>query len=296
MAGKIDINKLAERLAQINERRNNSGGPNLDFIDINDGLNVLRILPPKKDGDWFAQEVWVHYGVGKTEANKKGTMVICPTTNGDDKPCPVCELAKQFYKMSAKKDDKYSKMGRDIGRKKRVYYNAISRADDLSQFEKNDDGKWMNTSTSEEECPVKILATGQGVYTDLMGIIVDPEYGDVTDPEKGLDIRITKSGSGQFNTKYEVKTNRKESPIGFDGWEECLHDLSVLATPKTYDEIAALMTGATESTDNTEDDKKDDAQDNNSADTSSNTNSEPDKSEDDIQAEIQAALARRKKK
>lgn len=287
MAGKLDISKLAERLAQLNTK-NNTGGSSLDFITIKDGRNLIRVLPPKDGAEWFAKEVFVHYGVGK-KGDNKGTMVVCPTTYGDDKPCPVCELSRELYNLSKKKDDNYSKQAREIGRKKRVYYNAINRAEDLSVYEKNEEGKWINKDSGEEERPVKVFASGIGVYKDIMGIIVDPEYGDITDATVGLDLIITKSGTG-FNTNYDVKTVRKESAIGFEDWEECLNDLESLGKIKTYDEIASIMSG--EDIPST----KEDADENDT--TPDNTNSTPaeDTEEcDDLQTEIKNALNRRKR-
>jgi hypothetical protein len=296
----LDISKLAERLAQLS-RGNNNSSSSMGFINIKDGRNVIRLLP-KRDGDetslFGEQEVFVHYGVGKSETNKNGSMVVCPTTYGDDKACPVCELAAELRKLSKKKDDSYDKQARQVQRKKRVYYNAVSRAEDLNSY-KYDDGqkKWFNKD-GEEESPIKVLGTGIGVYRDVLGIICDPEYGDVTDFSQGLDLIITKSGTG-FNTEYDVKTVRKESfAIPEDapeelvtGWKELLHDLSSLAKVKTYSEIGSIMDGG-ESTPEPEPDV-----DEGMSNLPPKSNQTVDSSDDDdaLAKEIQAALARKRK-
>ena len=294
MAKKLDIAKLAERLADLDSKGN--GGSSLDFIKIKDGRNVVRILPPADNAEWFAKEVFLHYRVGKSATNQNGSTIVCPTTYGDDKKCPVCELAKELWAMSSKKDDKYDKQAKEVARKKRVYFNAIDRAEDLSDYTKNDEGKWKNTKTDEEGSPVKILATGVGVYKEIMGIIVDPEYGDITDPTEGLDVIITKSGTG-FNTSYGVKTVRKESPIGFDEWEECLNDLETLGKTKTYEEIEALMSGeASPSTDDNDGDEEDSTPTKAEKEEKVSDNEEGTPEDADLQSEIKAALERRKKK
>lgn len=303
MAGKVDISKLAEKLNKLNENTSsNQGGMN--FLNINDGRNVIRVLPPKSENEDFYKEVWVHYGIGKTDQNKKGTMVVCPTTDGENEACPVCELSKQFFELSSEKDDSYSKQAKSFYRKKRVYYNAISRDEDLSVYTKEgegDDAKWVNSKTGDEESPIKVLGTGVGIFKDILGLIIDPEYGDVTDFEEGLDLIITKSGSGQFNTKYDVKTVRKETPAIPDDapqeiqdeWEDMLNDLSPLAKPKSYDTLLNLLNGKEEDEDNNEDNEGKDepeSKEDDSSDTSSEEN------EQDINDEIQKALANRKKK
>lgn len=243
----LDISKIAERLADLNKGGNKSGGA--DFLAIQDGRNVVRILPPKNDADMFFEEVFTHYGVGKTGDNK-GQTVICPTTAGDHMNCPICETVKQLRQLSQKAGDKYDKMARDMGRKKRVYFNAISRADDLTKYYKKDDGKMYYKDDKGEEkqgSPVKVLGTGIGILKDVLNYIVDPDYGDITDPTQGLDLIITKTGSG-MKTEYDVKTARKESAIGYEDWEECLNDLKQFSKFKTYDEIATILNGGTPDT------------------------------------------------
>ncbi len=303
MAKKLDISALASRLKELDDNSNRGGGSNIGFISIKDGRNVIRVLPPRDDMDSFAVEVWVHYGVGKTETNKKGTMVVCPKTHGEDKPCPVCDASSELKKLSKKKDDPYDKQAKNLYRKKRVYYNAIDRADDLTKYEqREEDGKqvWYNTETNEKDSPVKVLGTGIGVYKDILKLIIDPEYGDVTDADEGLDLIITKSGSGQFNTEYDVKTVRKESAIGFDLWEESLNDLKPLMKARTYDELVALLNGEDPSNNQNVDDDVDDAMgglpDKGSASTDEGTDeSTGDADEDAVAAEIRAAMERRKR-
>lgn len=292
MAKKMDMAKLAERLNQLNQQSNRSNS-GMSFLDIKDGRNVVRILPPHSSSEMFYEEAWVHYGVGKSEENKKGSMVVCPTTLGDHMKCPVCELSKQFRALSKKKDDSYDKQAREIMRKKRVYYNAIDRGEDISTYTKDGD-TWKNED-GEEGSPVKVMSSGVGVFKDLLGYICDPEYGDITDAEEGLDVIITKSGSG-FNTKYEVKTARKESAIGFDEWEPCLHDLKPLVKPKTYDEICAIMTG--EPVESSEDDDKEDdnqAESDTGSSADTDTGTETGGDNPGLQDEIKAALDRRRR-
>lgn len=288
MAGKLNLDKLKERLNELNTNNNNGGG-SFGYVNLKDGRNVVRILPPKENGE-FVQEVFLHYGVGKSESNKKGTVVVCPTTHGDDKACPICEAVKELRNLSKAKDDTYSKQASQLGRKKRVYFNAIDRSLDLESFTKNSDGKYLDAEGKESN-PVQILAVGTTVYKAILGIMCDPEYGDITDAQEGLDVIITKSGTG-MNTEYDVKTVRREGPIGFADWESNLNDLTSLAKTKKYDEIAGILTGET-----TPEGDSDSSTGASAGET--NTSTEAGGSEDsgeDMEAEIQAALRRRRGK
>lgn len=311
MAKKSMMDILKERLEQL-DQKGGSGNNNLNFLNIKDGRNVIRILPAREDAEVFYEEGFVHYGVG-ANGKDRGKMVVCPTSKNEDAKCPVCEKSKALWKKSSDKDDDYAKQAKAVGRKKRVYYNAVSR-DDLDsglyeQREVEKDGKtvtvWWNTKEDKEESPVKVLATGVGVLKDIIGIILDPEYGDITHPEEGLDAIITKKGSGQYGTSYEVKTVRKESEIGVDGWEDLLNDLTVLFVTKEYDEIKKMMETGSDVDDEDEDEddyeapkksskrssKEEDEDD--TADDSNEDSSEDDDVEDEIQKAIQARKNRK---
>ncbi|MMZ43617.1 hypothetical protein D1872_51790 [compost metagenome] len=316
---KIDKNKLAERLNQLNQGGGGGqkAGGGMSFISIKDGRNQVRILPGKKDDEGnFYREVLVHYSVGKT-SNNRGTMVVCPKTHDPNAKCPVCELSAQYKKMSKKKDDSYDKQARAIYQKKRFYLNAIDRADDLDDFELRDkEGSdtpvWYNVKTDEEESPVKVLGAGAEIFKGILGLIVDPEYGDVIlDVEEGLDLIITKTGSGQFNTSYDVKAARKETDLGFDDWQEHLNDLDSLTKAKTYEELVALLSGETpKDEDDTEDEEEDEEEEKPKSKSKSksksskkakdeeeedeDTEEDEDEDADSIQEDIQAVLKRRR--
>ena len=301
MAKKLNISALAEKLSQLNSNSGGSGS-SMGFLTVKDGRNVIRVLPPRDDMDSFAVEAWVHFGIGKNDQNKSGQMVTCPTTHDENARCPICELSKEFYGLSKKKDDSYSKQAKAYFRKKRVYYNALDRGEDLSVYERREeevDGEtkyvWYNTEKDEKESPVKVLATGIGVYKDIISLIIDPEYGDITDAEEGLDLIINKTGSGQFNTKYKVSTVRKESEIGLEHWESSLNDLTPLLKVKSYDDIAKILDGNTEGGETTEEDTNDDIKD--AGDMLPDKNATDDSDGDDgLQDEIKAAMARRQAK
>lgn len=287
----LDLNAIQQRLDQLNEQNNRSNSGGFDFLTLQDGRNVVRILPSAKDGDFPWREVFVHFGVGKTKDKPKGQMVVCPTTLGDSHKCPICELSKQLRALSSAKDDKRDKEAKAIMRKKRVYYNAINRADDLTAFTIEND-EWVNTATKEKEKPVKVLSTGVSVFKELLGYLVDPEYGDFTDAENGLDIIITKTGSG-FDTEYSTKTARKESAVGFAQWQDCLNDLDALAKPKSYEEIKAIMEGV-----DTPDMEEEENLGTPAPSSAPNTPpvQEPTEEDSEIDDEIAAALARRRNK
>ncbi|APZ82384.1 hypothetical protein Goe2_c14800 [Bacillus phage vB_BsuM-Goe2] len=326
----LNMEKLKAKLEGLNSNTGGNSGPSNQFVKIEDGKNRIRLLPaaPGREPEEFYEEVWVHYGVGKNAENKNGTMVVCPKTHDENAKCPVCELSKQYNDLSKKKDDKYHKMAKDIYHKKRVYFNAIPRNIDLEEFELNEDGKWINVNDDDkEESPIKVLGVGVGVFKEILKLVTDPEYGDdLLKVEDGLDITITKEGSGRYNTTYSVAPARKESdafpeeaPEGLaENFEEYLNDLSEFSKTKSYDELADLLDGGDTDPDSQDDEdeeeeekpkkgKKDkkakksklkDLEDEEDEDEEDSEDSDDDDEDDDdeLDADIQKALERKKRK
>ena len=91
--------------------------------------------------------------------------MVSPTSFG--RPDPIVEFAEKL-KKSGDKDD--WKLGKKIEPKFRVYAPVIVRG-------------------AESE-GVKFWSFGKQIYTELLGVIADPDYGDITDLMNGRDITI----------------------------------------------------------------------------------------------------------
>ena len=63
----------------------------------------------------------------------------------------------------------------------------------------------------QESEGVKFWGFGKTVYTELLGIIADPDYGDITDPVSGRDVVVEftpAEGGGFPKTAIRVKPNQ----------------------------------------------------------------------------------------
>jgi hypothetical protein len=181
-------------------------------------------------------------------------MVVCRKASGED--CAVCDFIDALYNTKQKEDESLAKR---MGASSRYYFNVIDRS-----VEEGDEGYGE----------VLVYGAGTTVFQDILGIIVDPDYGDITDPEKGYDIIITKSGSG-LKTEYKTNARPKQTPIGVDGWESKLIDLSIFAKPKSNDDLEKILYGEEPS------DEKESTSTNSSSNTSSSSASSSSKPKDD---------------
>ncbi len=262
----LDIEALRKKMQEVKEGQNRGGGA--DFWTPKDGRNVIRILPAKEGADFYA-EAKVRYNVGP---NKK--MVTVPLDSSKDN-CPIHAFVDALYKTKEKDDEALAKR---MKASSRYYFNIIDRSVEEG---------------AEGYGDVLVFGCGSTIFTDILGIICDPDYGDITDPENGYDIIITKSGK-KLDTEYKTNARPKQTPIGIADWKEKLNDLAAIAKPKSYEKREEILSGV--ESNNNEEESKGDTKTSVNSDTSEkkadnpagvNTNNAAD---DDIEAEIQAML------
>lgn len=144
------------------------------------GKQVVRIVPYKHNRDYPFVEIFFHYEMG-------GKTYVSPVTNGN--PDPIVEFAEKLKSSGLKEDYLLS---RKLMPTMRTYVPVVVRG--------------------EEDEGVKFWGIGKSVYTELLNIISDPDYGDITDPKSGRDITVEFEKGGengkQFgNTTIRIKPN-----------------------------------------------------------------------------------------
>lgn len=216
--GKLNMDAMKTKL----DAESQSNYSNADYDKLQQGKNVRRVLWPKGDKDSFYSEGYIHFGLG---ADGK-SVATCPKTWGIKEKCPICEYVEELQKSKSKED---KKLADDIKAKRRIYINVISRDDD-------------------EETP-KVLPIGVTILKGLLETICDADYGDITDPEEGRDVTITRKGQG-MKTEYSVLPKPKSSEVSEtqtpEEIEEEMTDLDSLFVKKSYEELEAILNGEDE--------------------------------------------------
>lgn len=216
--GKLDIKTIQAKKEDLDQRM--SRGGDWTFWTPSDGRNVVRVMPPKGKAKMFFEEVPMHFSLGPSG------KAACTCLSHFDEDCPVCEVVNKWKKSKSEEDQKRAQ---DMSKKTRVYMNIVDRSDD------------------EEK--IQVASVGVMILSEILNIIVDPDYGDITDFEEGFDITITRSGKGR-NTDYKVMPKRSQSvavkKMDADELDEALPDLTAIAQQKSYDEVNRLMNGETD--------------------------------------------------
>ena len=253
----LDLNAIKAKLNQLNktdDRRNNLWKPEAG------PKTRVRIVPyvHRKDNPFL--ELYFHYDIAKRS-------MLSPVSFGNADP--VVEFAEKLKKTGDK--DEWL-MGRKIEPKMRTYVPVIVRG--------------------KEAEGVKFWGFGKTIYTELLSIVSDPDYGDITDLMNGRDIDvefIPAEGGGYPKTTIRVKPNT--SPATEDkGIAEKIMNQPVITDifpEPTYEELENALKAWM----NPEDDSADvDTSSNTTADTSAKTEEKAEAKTEEKQTDVASAF------
>ena len=179
----MDLNAIKKRLGQLQTTTTRTS----NLWKPQPGTQVLRIVPYKFNQDNPFIELYFHYDLG-------GKNYLSPISFG--RPDPIEEFAQKL-KSTGSKDD--YRLGKKIEAKMRTFAPVVVRG--------------------EESQGVKFWGFGKTVYQELLSIIADPDYGDITDATSGRDVAVEfktaeETGASFPSTSIRVKPN--QTPITED--------------------------------------------------------------------------------
>ena len=210
----MDISKIKDRLNQLQSTSSNANS----FWKPQPGKQVIRIVPYKHNKENPFVELFFHYGLGNNKT------FLSPASFG--KPDPVEEFAQKL-KSTGNKDEWIQ--GKRLEPKMRTFAPVIVRG--------------------EEHEGVKWWGFGKTVYQELLGVIADPDYGDITDPTTGRDVMIERQTPAEAGNQYGKTTVRvKPNQTAITENKETLQSifdsqskLEELYTEPTYDELKEAL-------------------------------------------------------
>jgi len=209
----MDLNAIKTKLESLQNQSTTSE----NFWKPDPGKQVVRIVPYKHNKDNPFIELYFHYNLG----NK---TYLSPVSHG--RPDPVQEFADKL-KSTGDKDEWIQ--GKRLEPKMRTFVPVVVRG-------REDEG-------------VKFWGFGKTVYQELLSVIADPDYGDITDPVNGRDIMIERQTPAEAGNQYgkttvRVKPNQTpitESKEMLEGVFENQPNLTELYTEPSYDELKEAL-------------------------------------------------------
>ena len=179
----IDIKKMREKLNKLNDK-SGKGKTTQYWKPIENADSSIRIVPTE-DGDPL-KEFYFHY----LRSEKKFQSVLCPKKNFGEN-CPMCDLVSKLYKEG---DEESRKMAKDMSAKQRFFSPIVVRG--------------------EEEKGVQLWGYSKTIYEELLKLMLNPEYGDITDQDEGLDLVVSSSKkAGKMFAETSLTPKRKSSPL-----------------------------------------------------------------------------------
>ena len=171
----LDLSAIKAKLNQLNKQDDKKQ----QLWKPESGKTRVRIVPyvHRKENPFL--ELYFHYDIAKKS-------MLSPISMGNADP--IVEFAEKLKKTGDK--DEWL-MGRKIEPKMRTYVPVIIRG--------------------KESEGVKFWGFGKQIYTEILSIISDPDYGDITDLMNGRDIDVEfmpAEAPGAFpKTAIRVKPN-----------------------------------------------------------------------------------------
>ena len=186
-----------------------------------EGDQDIRIVTTS-DGDPL-KEMYFHYNVGDHRGG-----IVCPKRNFGEH-CPICEFASSVWRDGVDNNDEESKkLAKSLFVRARYFSPVVVRG-------REDEG-------------VKIYGYGKRAYENLLGYILDPDYGDITDSLEGTDIALTytKPTTPGAYPQTNLKMRRNTSPLLEDteaipALLDNIPDLDSLFERHTPEQIDAIL-------------------------------------------------------
>ena len=209
----MDINAVKKRLAQLQTSTTRS----TNLWKPQPGKTQIRIIPYKLNSDTPFIELFFHYDLG-------GKSFLSPTSFG--RPDPIEEFADKL-KQSGNRED--WRLGKKLESKLRTFAPVVVRG--------------------EEKGGTKFWGFGKTVYQELLSIIADPDYGDISDPINGRDVVVefkTAEETGASFPKTSIRVKPNQTPITEDkavltDLLDNQKDIREVYNELTYDELAEAL-------------------------------------------------------
>jgi hypothetical protein len=207
----IDMNKMRLKYQTLK----NAGNGKSNFWRPQDGEQVVRIVPTP-DGDPF-KTFWFHYNVGTNSG------FLSPKRNFGESD-PLDDFVRKLFNENTEES---VKMAKNLMARQRFFSPVVVRG--------------------EENEGVRIWGYGKQVYETLLGYVLNPDYGDITDVDQGVDLVLQygKPAGASF-PKTTLTPRRKSTPLTKDTdlsaqWLDSIPDMDSLFERKSPEDVGGLL-------------------------------------------------------
>lgn len=212
----MNLDEIRKRMDRLQNKSNGKSGGEFrkNFWKPPSGeKSVVRIVPYKHNKDVPFTELYFYFGIGKPR--------MMSLSNFDESD-PILEFASQLRKSN---EPDNVELAKKLYPKMRIFAPVLVRG--------------------EEDKGVRFWEFGKMVYTELLGVMMDEDYGDITDIAAGRDITVEVIPAAETGKMFDTTTVRVkpvQSPLSKDGsaaegYLDNQKDIKELFTKFSFDEM-----------------------------------------------------------
>jgi len=212
----MNLDEIRKRMDRLQNKSNGKSGGEFrkNFWKPPSGeKSVVRIVPYKHNKDVPFTELYFYFGIGKPR--------MMSLSNFDESD-PILEFASQLRKSN---EPDNMALAKKLYPKMRIFAPVLVRG--------------------EEDKGVRFWEFGKMVYQELLGVMMDEDYGDITDIQKGRDITVEVIPAAETGKMYDTTTVRVkpvQTPISDDasaieGYLDNQKDIKETFTKFSFDEM-----------------------------------------------------------
>jgi len=212
----MNLDEIRKRMDRLQNKSNGKSGGEFrkNFWKPPSGeKSVVRIVPYKHNKDVPFTELYFYFGIGKPR--------MMSLSNFDESD-PILEFASQLRKSN---EPDNMELAKKLYPKMRIFAPVLVRG--------------------EEDKGVRFWEFGKMVYTELLGVMMDEDYGDITDIAAGRDITVEVIPAAETGKMYDTTTVRVkpiQTPLSTDGnaaegYLDNQKDIKELFTKFSFDEM-----------------------------------------------------------
>jgi hypothetical protein len=196
----MDKKEYKKIMESINERlgrmQNAGGGFTSDILRVQVGNTIVRVVPVSELPVPFV-ELHFHYRIGR------GPTILCPERSSDvmeTYECPICTFARAIYEGTEEPTESEKNLYSEIKAKLRVFAPVVVKGEEFDETV-NPQVKWWGFSIT--------------LYTSILELINDNDYGIIWDSKDGNDITISKTAPTKSNAWGEItiRPKPKKTPL-----------------------------------------------------------------------------------
>lgn len=181
---------LKSRLRSKAEKLKKKGGDG-QLLFVKEGTIRYRVMNPGEDNDFSAEVIQFYLG-----PEIKG--VISPASMG--KPCAIME---KYEALKKSKRDSDKELAKRMVPKTKFLIPVVPYKD-------------LKGKEVDEQNAGRLLMVTKGITESAIDLYLDDDWGDMTDPINGYDIKIKREGSTMTDTEYSLSPcPRSKAPKGF---------------------------------------------------------------------------------